>query len=210
MEQGTEGWLIERAGKVTASRFKDVMAKIKTGEAATRRNYRMQIVTERLTGLPTESYKNAAMEWGTANEPLAREVYEAVQGVKVEQHGLLNHLTVDAACSPDGIIGTDGGIEIKCPFNSMVHVETILSGMPSEHIAQVQGAMWITGRKWWDFVSFDPRLPENMRIYIQRIDRDDAYIDNLEVEIMKFLADISELEAKLTGGDRVFYLKEEA
>ncbi len=200
-DQGTQEWLIERAGKVTASRFKDVLAKIKTGEAATRRNYRMQIVTERLTGLPTESFQNGAMQWGKDQEATARLAYEKKSGALVIEHGFLTHLTIDAGCSPDGLIGDDGGIEIKCPFNSMIHVETVLGGMPSEHMPQVQGAMWITGRQWCDFVSFDPRLPENLRLYVQRIPRDEVFISNLESEVVKFLAEVAELEATLRKKD---------
>lgn len=196
-DQGTQEWHKDRAGKVTASRFKDVMAKIKTGEAATRRNYKMQLVTERLTGLPVETYKNSAMEWGTAQEPLARLAYESKYGELVQQQGFLTHLTVDAGCSPDGLIGTDGGIEIKCPFSSLIHVETLLNGMPSEHTAQVQGAMWITGRKWWEFVSFDPRLPEHLQLYVQRVERNDIYIEQLEAEVLKFIGEVQALQAQL-------------
>jgi hypothetical protein len=188
---------LARAGLATASRFKDIMSKVKSGESAGRRNYKMQLVTERLTGLPCETYQNAAMIYGTETEPLARTAYESKTGVIVEEQGFIAHFALDCGVSPDGIISDDGGLEIKAPFSSTIHVETILNGMPSEHKAQIYGALWITGRKWWDFVSFDPRLPENLQLYIQRIERDEAYIENLETEVLKFLEEVKELELKL-------------
>lgn len=198
--QGSGAWLAERAGHVTASRFKDVLAKIKTGEAATRKAYKIQLVTERLTGLPVESFKNAAMEWGTAQEPVAREAYEASTGVLVDTAGFLKHPAMKwCGGSPDGLIGEDGGIEIKCPHNSTVHVETLMGGMPSDHVAQVQGNLWITGRQWWDFVSFDPRMPERLQIYVQRIERDDKYIAVLQAEVKAFLFEVEALHARLMG-----------
>lgn len=200
--QGSQEWLSERAGSVTASRFKDVLAKVKTGEASSRRNYRIQLVTERLTGTPVESYKNAAMEWGTQTEPMARMAYEAVSNEIVEEVGFIKHPSVEwCGGSPDGLINEDGGIEIKCPYVSTVHVETLMSGgIPSEHMAQVQGAMWITGRKWYDFVSFDPRMPEHLRLYIFRVERDEQYIENLSIEVSRFLKEADELYAQLMKG----------
>ena len=126
MNQGTPEWLAARAGHATASRFKDVLAKIKTGEAATRRAYRWQLVTERLTGMPCESYTNAAMEWGHLQESSARLAYEAHTGEFVDETGLLLHPEVQwVGASPDGLVGAEGGVEIKCPYNSVVHVETL-------------------------------------------------------------------------------------
>jgi putative phage-type endonuclease len=189
--QGSPEWLAARAGVCTASRFKDVLATVKVGEASGRRNYRWQLVTERLTGQPCESFHNAAMQWGTDNEPHARKAYEAETGDLVGLSGLILHPSVAlVGCSPDGLIGDDGGIEIKCPANSVVHVETLSGGMPSEHRAQVQGAMWVTGRKWWDFVSFDPRMPDKLRLYVERVKRDDAYIATLEAAVLQFLAEV--------------------
>lgn len=190
MSQQSPEWFAARLGKATASKFKDVLATIKTGEAATRRNYRMQLVVERLTGQKEEGYTNAAMQWGNDNEPLARIAYEVQSGLMVEQIDFIDHKELMAGASPDGLIGEDGGIEIKCPHQSAVHIETIQSGMPSEHMAQVQGAMWITGRKWWDFVSYDPRMPEHLQLYVQRIERDDDYIKNLELKVTAFLQEV--------------------
>lgn len=198
MNQGTPEWLAARAGHVTASRFKDVLAKGKSGEAITRRNYRFQLVTERLTGLPCETYKNGAMEWGTAHEPDARQAYEAKTAAIVEEVGLILHPSIAwVGASPDGLIEDDGGMEIKCPAQSAVHVETITSGVPSEHRAQIQGAMWVTGRKWWDYASFDPRMPENLQLYVERVQRDEGYIKALEEEVIKFLAEVEQLETNL-------------
>ncbi len=198
MNQGTPEWLAARAGHVTASRFKDVLAKIKVGEAAGRRDYRWQLVTERLTGLPCESYTNRAMEWGHEQEALARLAYEAESGLIVEESGFLLHPSAEwVGCSPDGLVGSDGGVEIKCPLSSVIHVQTLEGCMPTEHRAQVQGAMWVTGRAWWDFVSYDPRLPEGLQLYVERIKRDDDYITAMEAEIAKFLAEVEALENQL-------------
>lgn len=199
MTQGSAEWYAARAGCATASRFKDVLAKIKTGEAATRRTYRIQLVTERLTGQPCETFKNAAMEWGTATEPYARAAYEAERTVMVDETDFLLHPSIPfVGCSPDGLVGDDGGVEIKCPHNSMVHVETLEGGMPAEHRAQVQGAMWVTGRKWWDFISFDPRMPPHLQLYIERINRDDAYIAALADEVSRFLAEVAGMVERLS------------
>lgn len=189
--QGSEAWLVERAGHATASRFKDVLATIRTGEAATRRNYRLQLVTERLTGIPCETYQNAAMAWGTEQEPFGLEAYEAETGEIVERVGFLKHPVMTwAGASPDGLIGTDGGIEAKCPYQSTVHVETLQGGMPAEHIAQVQGNLWVTGRKWWDFISFDPRMPPKLQLYVERIKRDEDYIAKLAEAVKVFLTEV--------------------
>jgi putative phage-type endonuclease len=190
--QGTEEWRAARAGKVTASRFCDVMAKIKTGEAASRRDYRWELLTERLTGLPVEGYTNKAMEWGTSHESEARDAYEAETGAWVDRAGFVLHPEFPmVGCSPDGLIGDDGGQEIKCPYSSVVHVQTLKGGMPSEHRHQVQGTMWITGRKYWDFVSYDPRMPEHLRLYVERIKRDEEYIAQLAAEVVKFEAEVT-------------------
>ena len=195
MNQGTPEWLAMRAGHCTASRFKDVLAK---GKGITRRNYLTQIVTERLTGLPCESYRNAAMEWGIQQEPMARLSYEASRGVLVVETDFVTQDGIAwVGCSPDGLIGEDGGVEIKCPQQSAVHVETLTSKMPTEHRAQIQGALWITGRKWWDFISYDPRMPENLQLYVERIERDEDYIKTLADEVAAFLSEVESIETQL-------------
>lgn len=196
MIQGSPEWLAARCGRATASRFADVLATIKTGEAAARRNYKAQLVCERLTGIVAESFTNAAMQWGTETEPLARAAYEEQTGNLVEQVAFITHSELMAGASPDGLIDLDGGLEIKCP-NTATHIDTLLKGMPADHMPQIQGCMWITGRKWWDFVSYDPRLPERLQTHIQRITRDDAYITNLAAEVTVFLTEVDNLIVKL-------------
>lgn len=199
MIQGSPEWHLARCGHITASRFCDVMAKVKVGEAATRRDYRWELVTERLSGVPCEGYTNRAMEWGTAHEAEARLAYEAATGNLVDVVGFIPHPRIAmVGGSPDGLIDDDGGQEIKCPYNSVVHVQTLAGGMPPEHRAQVQGNMWVSGRQWWDFVSFDPRMPKKLRLYVQRILRDDAYITLLEAEVIRFNGEVSaQLESLL-------------
>lgn len=190
IEQGTPEWHQLRLGKVTASRVSDVMAKIKTGESASRKNYRAELVVQRLTGLPSESFTNAAMEWGTATEPMARIAYEIAKEVLVEQVGFIEHPTIAMfGCSPDGL-AHDGMIEIKCP-NSATHIEYLTDNKaPAKYINQMQCQMAVTGRKWCDFVSFDPRLPEDLQLFVVRVERDQKYIDSMEIEVVEFLTEV--------------------
>jgi putative phage-type endonuclease len=194
MEQRTEEWLLARCGKVTASRVADVLAKVKTGESASRKNYKMELVVQRLTGQPGESFTNAAMEWGTATEPQARMAYEAHTGSFVEEKGFIDHPTIEGfGCSPDGLVGDDGLIEIKC-MNTANHVETVIEGKPpSRYIPQMQCQMAVTGRQWCDFVAFDPRLPEDLQLLVVRVDRNQEYIDQMEVEVKQFLSEVNDL-----------------
>lgn len=190
--QRTSDWFADRCGNVTASKFGDVIAVGKTGKPLKARDdYLMRIVTERLTGQPTESVDSYAMAWGRDAEPFARAAFEAETGLIVVESPFVRHQTIDwVGCSPDGLIGTDRGYESKCPKNSSVHLATIRDGMPEEHKAQVQGCMWVTGRKYWSFVSFDPRMPEHLRLYHEVIFRDDEFIKHLEAEVLKFLAEV--------------------
>lgn len=194
--QRTEQWHADRCGRVTASRFCDVIAVGKTGKPLkAREDYLMRIVIERLTGQPADSVDSFAMQWGRDAEPYARAAFEAETGLIVTESPFITHPTLEwVGCSPDGLIGADAGYESKCPKNSAVHLGTIRDGMPEEHAAQVQGCMWVTGRKRWHFVSFDPRMPEHLRLYHQVIERDDKFIQHLEIEIIKFLG---EVEAEL-------------
>lgn len=195
MEQGSTEWFAARLGKVTASRVADVIAKTKTGYSTSRENYMAQLVCERMTGTQGESYSNAAMQWGTDQEPLARAAYEAAKDVLVDEVGFIVHPTIIAAgASPDGLVGDDGLIEIKCP-NTATHIDTLLSDkVPSKYNTQMQWQMACTGRKWCDFVSFDPRMPEGLQLFIQRVDFDEQYVKMLEAEITEFLG---ELETKI-------------
>lgn len=193
-EQGSADWLMSRCGHVTASRFKDVLDFTKAGKPGAKRTaYLWEIVVERLTGSPVQHYVNAAMEHGTVYEPEARMAHEAT-GVMVMETGFLHHPSIQfVGGSPDGLIGDDGGAEYKCPFNSAIHLQTWMNGMPEDHAGQVQGLMWITGRQWWDFCSFDPRMPEHLQLYVQRIERDDAYIAKLEAEVVVFLSEVDQI-----------------
>lgn len=191
-EQGSPEWLAARVGNVTCSRFKDVLAVLKNGKPSEKRNtYLWEVVIERLTGKSAEHYTSVAMDWGTNTEPLARMRYEAVTGAMVAEVGFIHHPSIKlCGGSPDGCIDDDGAIEIKCPFNSANHLQTIMGGMPEEHLPQVQGVMAVTGRKWLDFISFDPRLPPEYQMYVQRIPRDDRYISAMETQIIAFLAEV--------------------
>lgn len=196
--QGSAEWLQSRAGKVTASRIADVMAKIKTGEAAARRDYKAQIVAEILTGKPQESgFTNEAMQWGTATEPAARTAYEAISGTLVDTVGLVLHPAIDrAAASPDGLAG-DGLLEIKCP-KTATHLQYLLAGVaPAQYQMQMLWQMACTERAWCDFVSFDPRLPEDLQLLIVRFERDDKRIAEIETEVRLFLSEVDETIAKL-------------
>ena len=197
IEQGSTEWHLQRLGKVTASRVADVLSKGKSGESASRKNYRTELVVQRLTGVPGESFTNAAMEWGTKTEPLARIAYEAEMGVFVNQESFVEHPTIaNFGCSPDGVIG-DGLIEIKCG-NSSTHIDWMLDGKPpAKYIPQMQCQMAVTGRQWCDFVSFDPRLPDDLQLFVVRLERDQEYIEAMEAEVQKFLSEVDEMFTKL-------------
>jgi putative phage-type endonuclease len=189
--QRSEDWYAARLGKATASRFKDAIAALKSGAPAqAQRDYLTELVVERLTQQPIQRFQNAAMAWGTEQEPAARAAYERATGRIVEETGFVAHDTLLAGCSPDGLVDWDGLIEIKCPWNTANHIETLLNGMPSDHIPQVQGQMWITGREWCDFVSFDPRMPEALQLHVQRIQRDPSFIADLEAKVTSFLQQV--------------------
>lgn len=198
IEQGTEEWFQQRLGKVTASKIADIVFKTKTGYSASRGNYMAQLVIERLTGVKNETFTNAAMEWGTATEPLARAAYELEKGVMVDQVSFIDHPTIGSSgASPDGLVGEDGLIEIKCP-NTATHIDTMLSGQADKrYICQMQWQLAVTGRKWNDFVSFDPRMPDNLQLFIKRVERDDEHIKELEAEVVKFLQEVDEMLEKL-------------
>ena len=198
IEQGTDEWFAIRCGKVTASRVADIIATTKSGYSASRANYEAQLICEILTGKPAESFTNAAMQWGTETEPLARAQYELKTGNMVNQIGFVVHPIIEqAGASPDGLIGEDGCIEIKCP-NTSTHLDTLLSQkVPSKYITQMTWQMVCTGRKWCDFVSYDPRLPENLQLYIERIELDEDYAKKLQNEVVMFLVEVNEKIEKL-------------
>lgn len=194
--QGSEEWLLARVGKVTASRIADLMAKLRDGRpGASYHNYMAELIAERLTGQPKEHFTNAAMMWGTEHEPEARSAYSFFHDVDVVQVGLIDHPTINmAAASPDGLVGDYGLVEIKCP-NTATHIETLLSRViDGKYVKQMQFQMACTRRNWCDFVSYDPRMPERLKLFVMRVKRDDALISQMESEIIAF---ISELEAKI-------------
>lgn len=197
-DQGSEAWLSARCGVPTASGFAAVMAKLKSGEAADRRNYRARLVVERLTGKPVQMFTTAAMRQGTEREPDARMAYMVKTGAVVEQVGLCMHDTLNAGASPDGLIDADGGLEIKCPELSrhLEYLQLPAGKCPSEYQWQVQGGMWITGRAWWDFASFNPDFPAHLQLVIRRVLRDEKAIADLAAEVEKFEAEVcKEVEA---------------
>lgn len=206
--QGSDEWKALRLGKVTASRVADVVGRTKTGYGAGRANYMAQLIAERLTNTVAEAYTNAAMIHGTETEPEARSAYEFYQGVSVKEVAFVPHPAIDqAGCSPDGLVGDDGLVEIKCP-NTATHLDTLLGhAVPSKYETQMQFQMACTGRQWCDFVSFDPRMPENMRLFIKRLPRDDKRIAELEKEIAAFLL---EMAVKLSELNSLYGEKEAA
>lgn len=198
MEQRTDEWFQARLGKVTASKISDVMAKTKNGYAASRQNYMAQLICERLTEKPTESYSNAAMQRGTELEPKARRCYELENLCKVREVGFIPHPTIEnAGASPDGLVNDDGLIEIKCP-NTWTHLEFMQSLKPKrEYILQMQWQMICTGRKWCDFVSYDDRLPENLSFKCVRIYHDAVLAKEIETEVIKFLQELDDRIKKI-------------
>lgn len=197
--QGSPEWFKQRCGKVTASKVHDIIATTRSGTpAASRKNYRAQLVAERLTGTVADSYTNAAMQWGTDTEPEAAAAYAFYSDSDVAEVGFVTHPTIgDTGASPDRLVGEDGLVEIKCP-NTATHIDTLLGGkIDAKYITQMQWQMGCTGRKWCDFVSFDPRMPEELRLFTCRIERDDAMITELEKQVVAFLAEVRETVARL-------------
>ncbi len=198
VDQGSPEWFAARLGKATASKIADIMAKTKTGPAASRANYAAQLVAERLTGTPAESFSNAAMQWGTDNEAGARDAYAIHRLCEVKEIGFAEHPTIAmSGASPDGLVGDDGLVEIKCP-NTATHIDTLLSkAVPSKYVKQMMWQMACTGRQWCDFASYDPRLPETMRLFVARVDRDGAMIAEIEAEVAEFLAEVDRTVERL-------------
>lgn len=211
IEQRSDEWFEKRAGKITASRMNDVMCERERGEfkSGPRKgmqkpqpkaltDYAHQLAAERMTMKPRKQVKAPALAWGQTVEPAALAAYQAETGVIVTLAEFSTHPDYDfIGASPDFEIDDDGGGEIKCPESSEVHLETLLNGLPKEHIEQIQGGLWVRGRKWWDFVSFHPDFPPEHRLYIQRIERDEEFIAKLEEACLLLEADVQEILAKL-------------
>jgi putative phage-type endonuclease len=195
-EQQTEQWFTDRLGKVTASRLADVLAKTKTGYSASRANYMTQLVLERITKTRAESYSNAAMQWGNEQEPFARAAYEAHTGQMVEEVGFIQHPDIeDAGASPDGLVGDDGMVEIKCPSSStalecwLIHAQ---GGNPvdAKYYAQMQWQMRCANRSWCDYVVFDPRMPAKAQLFVFRVQRNAEFLKIAEDEVITFLTEV--------------------
>ncbi len=199
--QGSPEWLALRAGKFTGSRFvaltarnkKDPSKKLKAFDDAV-----WDAVVERMTGVPQEGIDSYSLKWGKDAEPFARESYELETGNRVTEVSFIQHPIFSfAGCSPDGLIGEDGGLELKCPKDSAVHLDRFLLGVPEEYIPQIQGCMWVTGRQWWDFASFDPRMPESHQLLVIRVARDEEFIKHLEASVLEAEVQVNVLLEKL-------------
>lgn len=198
MQQQTPEWFAARLGKVTASRVADAIARTKSGYSASRENYATELALERIMGYSQPGYTSPAMQWGIATEPEARAAYEMARGDMVAGCGLIDHPTIEmSGASPDGLIGSDGLLEIKCP-ESKQHLEYLrLSTAPAKYKPQIQWQLACTGRAWCDFVSYDPRFPEPLRLHIVRVDRDAEYIASVELEVVEFLNQVAAVVAEI-------------
>ncbi len=212
IEQGSPEWFLSRTGKFTGSKFADVLARKKQSKddiASGKKPEKLkayydcvwQVVVERLTGITPDEIGAAALRWGKDVEPYAREAYELETGVLVEQTGFIIHPEYAfAGCSPDGLIGSDGALEIKCPKDPAIHLQRFISGIEKDHLPQVQGGLWVTGRKWWDFVSYDPRMPRKHRFFLVRVERDETFISNLESAVLEAEAAVVRILGELGYG----------
>lgn len=195
MEQGTTEWHEARLGRVTASRIADVMMKPTT---AGFQNYRSQLVCERLTGRPTETFTSAAMQHGTETEPQARAMYTLTTGLSVDEVGFVPHPLIDmAGASPDGLVGELGLVEIKCP-QPTEHIRVLTGGaIKPGYVLQMLWQMECTGREWCDFVSFNPDLPDDLQLHIQRVEYDSEKAAEITGAVRSFLASVDDTFAKL-------------
>lgn len=200
MDQRTPEWFAARLGKATASRIADVMAKTKTGYGASRENYLMELALERITNAQAPSFTNAAMQWGVDTEPAARAAYEIATSQFVTEVGMIDHPTIPmCGASPDGFVGDKGLIEIKCP-ESKQHLKNLSTRMPDmKYIYQMQWQMACTNREWCDFVSYDPRFPEHLQLFIVRIPRSNDTISDIEIEVTSFLKQVDEMVKRITS-----------
>jgi len=198
MDQRSDDWFAVRCGRVTASRVADVVARTKSGYSASRANYMAQLVCERLTGATESTFTNAAMQWGVDHEADARHAYCFHHDAEVSEVGFVLHPTLTlSGASPDGLVADDGLVEIKCP-NTATHIDTLLnSAVPEKYLTQMYWQMACTDRAWCDFVSYDPRLPEEMRLFVKRVDRDAERVAELEAEVAKFIDELNSTVDKL-------------
>lgn len=199
MDQRSPEWFQARLGRLTASKVADMMATTRSGWGASRASYAWELAIERLTGQPTGGFCSPAMQWGIDNESHARDAYQRHALCAVEEIAFVEHPTLFAGASPDGLIGDDGMLEIKCP-TSPTHGEALLKGaIADKYHKQMQFQMACTGRAWCDFASFDPRFPEPMQLWVKRVPRDDGAIKEIEDCAAAFLAEVDEIVAALQG-----------
>lgn len=191
--QRTMEWHLKRLGKPTASRFGDIKPGRGHKWSDKTASYMRELLVERLTGQWTEAYGNA-IEWGVMYEDEARDAYQARTGVTVDRVDFLE--LDDIGGSPDGLIGDDGCLEIKCPYNSGNHIDYIMGGC-GDHLPQMMGIMYLAGRQWCDFISYDPRFPEEYRLYIERVTYDPAAVAEMIARVHDFAADLDELEFRV-------------
>lgn len=198
MQQGTAEWFAAKVGKVSASRMGDLMARTQKGWGAPRKHYLAEKVAERLTGKTREKKRIASLEQRLEIEPDARAAYEFYRNVDVDLVGFIPHPTIaNAGASPDGLIGLSGGVEIKCP-DTDTHIEILTSGgIDRDYLLQMQFGMACTGRQWWDFVSFDPNMPEELNLYVRRVGRDDQLIAEIETNVIQFLEEVDQKVAQV-------------
>ena len=199
MIQGSEEWLLSRVGRVGCSRLSDVLAEGRSGApSATRKNYMAELLCERLTGRYAEHFTTAEMQRGIDLEPIARAEYEARYGVIVTEDGGREHPTIKGfGCSPDGLIGGEGGLEIKCP-NTATHLDTLQHGtVKLDYVYQMAGGCLVYDRQWWDFVSFDDRLPDYLSFYCRRFTRAELPLAKVEAGVIQFLKELDEMEYRL-------------
>ena len=201
--QHTAEWFTARLGLPTASRFGDIMPGAKGKYKEARRKYAIELCYERLTGVPAQHFSNDAMQWGTDNEAAARDAYAAHKLSSIAQVGLVKHDTLEVGCSPDGLIGDDGLTQIKCPYNSVIHLGYIVDGVvPSEYEHQVYGELFVTGREWCDFVSFDRRMPEEQQLFICSAILTKERADVIETELKAFCQYVDEMMGAIKNGHK--------
>ena len=198
MKQGGDEWFAARLGRLTASRMADVIATTKAGYSASRAGYAVELALERITGQGERGFTNAAMQWGTDTEPFARAAYEMHTGDFVSLAGFVRHPTIEmAGASPDGFVGADGLVEIKCPERKQ-HLAYIRDRKaPSKYLPQIHWQLACTGRQWCDFVSYDPRFPMGLQLMVVRVRRDEDEVNRLESEAVKFLDEVAAIVADL-------------
>lgn len=190
LEQGTPEWFAARLGRPTGSVYAEVLAK---GKGVTRGNLVVKLALELVTGQPAAPTfkKTQPMLDGTEREPLARALYEGVNGVLVDEVGFCQHDTIFTGVSPDGLIDADGMLEIKCPTEAVHRSYMLRTDEPPEYRAQIQGQLWVTQRAWCDFASFNPAFPQNAQLIVRRVHRDEAYISELEAAVIKFNQEVA-------------------